>query len=94
MSEAANGAHESATWPIAEIDEAPKDVNDLALGANIVGLGLLYGRCFDGDSVLEIDLTLTTPACPLTDLLEAQIDEVLKNLVDGRNQMQALGFNI
>lgn len=71
-----------AARPLGEIEEALKDVIDPELGVNIVDLGLLYGFRFSDDSVLDIDLTLTTPACPLTEILEAQIDEALKDLVE------------
>lgn len=67
--------------PIEEIEEALKDVIDPELGVNIVDLGLLYGLRFTEGAVLEIDMTLTTPACPLTDILEAQVEQSLKELV-------------
>lgn len=77
------GVH--ATQPLEDIEEALKDVIDPELGVNVVDLGLLYGLRFGDDSVLEIELTLTTPACPLTEIIEAQIDEALKNLVENHN---------
>lgn len=82
MTGTAPDASAHAARPLGEIEEALKDVIDPELGVNIVDLGLLYGLRFSGDSVLDIDLTLTTPACPLTEILEAQIDEALKDLVD------------
>ncbi|MBM7768698.1 metal-sulfur cluster assembly factor [Glutamicibacter nicotianae] len=85
MTGTATDASTYAGRPLGEIEEALKDVIDPELGVNIVDLGLLYGLRFGDDSVLEIDLTLTTPACSLTDILEAQIDETLKYLVDNHN---------
>ena len=82
MTGTAPDASAQAARPLGEIEEALKDVIDPELGVNIVDLGLLYGLRFSDDSVLDIDLTLTTPACPLTEILEAQIDEALKDLVE------------
>ena len=54
-----------------EIGEALKDVIDPELGVNIVDLGLLYGVNAD-DSNITLDMTLTSAACPLTDVIEDQ----------------------
>ncbi|ALG30847.1 MULTISPECIES: metal-sulfur cluster assembly factor [Glutamicibacter] len=81
MSETAPTANSKIARPIGEIAEALKDVIDPELGVNIVDLGLVYALRFVEGAVLEIDMTLTTPACPLTDILEEQISQALKNLV-------------
>src|SRR5690625_1719954 len=61
----------SETVSAEEVIEAMKDVIDPELGINIVDLGLVYGVTVeDGNAV--IDMTLTSAACPLTDLLEEQ----------------------
>ncbi|MBT8226821.1 MAG: metal-sulfur cluster assembly factor [Dactylosporangium sp.] len=57
--------------------EALKDVLDPELGINIVDLGLVYGVHVDDDNVATIDLTLTSAACPLSDLLEARVYQAL-----------------
>ncbi|WP_313813067.1 metal-sulfur cluster assembly factor [Glutamicibacter sp.] len=67
--------------PIGEIEEALKDVIDPELGVNIVDLGLVYGLRYGESTVLEIDMTLTTAACPLTEMIEEQVKLALKNLV-------------
>jgi len=49
-----------------EIMKALKKVEDPEIGMNIVDLGLVYGVNWDeegGD--VQIDLTLTSPGCPL-----------------------------
>ncbi len=51
------------------------------LGVNIINLGLVYGLRFSERGVLEIDMTLTTAECPLTDVIEEQVASVLRNLV-------------
>jgi metal-sulfur cluster biosynthetic enzyme len=56
----------------AEVEEALYDVVDPELGINIVDLGLVYGVSVDQNSIAIIDMTLTSPACPLTDEIEYQ----------------------
>ena len=58
-----------------EIDEAMRDVVDPELGINVVDLGLVYDVRVDeteGGNVITIDMTLTSAACPLTDVIEDQ----------------------
>jgi metal-sulfur cluster biosynthetic enzyme len=70
-----------ATVPDEEILEALKDVVDPELGINVVDLGLIYGiTVVDGVAVL--DMTLTSAACPLTDVIEDQAHSALADLVD------------
>ena len=49
-----------------------KDVVDPELGINVVDLGLVYGIHVDDDNVATLDMTLTSAACPLTDVIEDQ----------------------
>ena len=49
-----------------------KDVVDPELGINVVDLGLVYGIHVDEDNVATLDMTLTSAACPLTDVIEDQ----------------------
>ncbi|MEV4414215.1 metal-sulfur cluster assembly factor [Catellatospora sp. NPDC049609] len=55
-----------------EVREAMKDVVDPELGINVVDLGLVYGVHIDDDNVATLDMTLTSAACPLTDVIEEQ----------------------
>jgi metal-sulfur cluster biosynthetic enzyme len=55
-----------------DVEEALKDVVDPELGINVVDLGLIYGLHVDDDNVATIDMTLTSAACPLTDVIEEQ----------------------
>ena len=55
-----------------DIEEALKDVVDPELGINVVDLGLIYGLHLEDDDSLTIDMTLTSAACPLTDVIEDQ----------------------
>jgi metal-sulfur cluster biosynthetic enzyme len=65
-----------------DIEEALKDVVDPELGINVVDLGLIYGLHLEDDESLTIDMTLTSAACPLTDVIEDQTQTALEGLVD------------
>jgi metal-sulfur cluster biosynthetic enzyme len=56
---------------IEDLEEALRDVVDPELGINVVDLGLVYGISAE-DGVATIDMTLTSAACPLTDVIEDQ----------------------
>jgi metal-sulfur cluster biosynthetic enzyme len=62
--------------------EALKDVVDPELGINVVDLGLVYGVSLDDQGVATIDMTLTSAACPLTDVIEDQAQTALDGMVD------------
>ncbi|AGZ40428.1 metal-sulfur cluster assembly factor [Actinoplanes friuliensis] len=62
---------------IDEVEEAMKDVVDPELGINVVDLGLVYGAHVDDDNVVTLDMTLTSAACPLTDVIEDQTRQAL-----------------
>ncbi len=62
---------------IEDIEEALKDVVDPELGINIVDLGLVYDLHVDVDNVATIDMTLTSAACPLTEMIEEQVAAAL-----------------
>src|SRR5215212_3066755 len=64
-----------------DIEEALKDVVDPELGINVVDLGLVYGLHLEDDDSLTIDMTLTSAACPLTDVIEDQTQTALEGLV-------------
>ncbi|WP_280330436.1 metal-sulfur cluster assembly factor [Nocardia wallacei] len=53
------------------IEEAMRDVVDPELGINVVDLGLVYGLRLENE-VAVLDMTLTSAACPLTDVIEDQ----------------------
>ncbi|GAB3899147.1 metal-sulfur cluster assembly factor [Microbispora bryophytorum] len=69
-----------------DVLEALKDVVDPELGINVVDLGLVYGVNLDpaGEGerpIATIDMTLTSAACPLTDVIEDQANSALADLV-------------
>ncbi|MEU4206431.1 metal-sulfur cluster assembly factor [Rothia terrae] len=65
-----------------EIEEALMNVIDPELGVNIVDLGLLYGMRWNDDNTLILDMTLTTAACPLQDVIEEQVAQNLEMMID------------
>ncbi|MPZ61127.1 MAG: DUF59 domain-containing protein [Propionibacteriales bacterium] len=65
-----------------DVSEAMKDVVDPELGINVVDLGLLYGVQIDDDKTAVLDMTLTSAACPLTDVIEDQTRQALEGLVN------------
>ena len=66
---------------IEDITEAMRDVVDPELGINVVDLGLVYGVDVDDQGVATLDMTLTSAACPLTDVIEDQTSAALDGLV-------------
>ena len=65
-----------------EILEAMKDVVDPELMVNVVDLGLLYGAQIDDEANVTLDMTLTSPTCPLTDRIEYDTQVALGPLVN------------
>ena len=65
-----------------EVLEAMKDVVDPELGINVVDLGLVYDVHLDEGSNCVLDMTLTSAACPLTDVIQDQTNTALEGLVN------------
>jgi metal-sulfur cluster biosynthetic enzyme len=64
-----------------EVTEALYDVVDPEIGVSVVDLGLIYGVTVDENNVATLDMTLTSAACPLTDVIEDQTRSALKDVV-------------
>ncbi|WP_020658181.1 metal-sulfur cluster assembly factor [Amycolatopsis benzoatilytica] len=62
---------------IEDIEEAMRDVVDPELGINVVDLGLVYDIRVESDNTATLDMTLTSAACPLTDVIEDQTSAAL-----------------
>lgn len=65
-----------------DVMEAMKDVVDPELGINVVDLGLVYGVSVEEGNIATIDMTLTSAACPLTDVIEDQTRAALMEVVN------------
>jgi len=63
-----------------DVTEAMKDVIDPELGINVVDLGLVYDMQVDESNIAILDMTLTSAACPLQDVIEDQTRSVLQDL--------------
>jgi metal-sulfur cluster biosynthetic enzyme len=72
---------EPVSQEVEDVLEALRDVVDPELGINVVDLGLVYGVDVDADKVATLDMTLTSAACPLTDVIEDQAREALDGVV-------------
>ena len=61
------------------IRDALRSVDDPEAGMNIVELGLVY-RTEVVDDHVEVDLTMTTPACPVADLIVDQARAAVESI--------------
>ena len=65
--------------------DALRDVIDPEVGVNIVDLGLVY-RLESTAGGIRLDLTMTSPACPMGESIAAEAEYVLaENLPEGAN---------
>jgi metal-sulfur cluster biosynthetic enzyme len=74
-------AVETPSQEVEDVLEALRDVVDPELGINVVDLGLVYGVDVDAEKIATVDMTLTSAACPLTDVIEEQAREALDGVV-------------
>ena len=79
----AAGSPAAGGTTVDDVTEAMKDVVDPELGINVVDLGLVYGVTIDDDNKAVIDMTLTSAACPLTDVIEDQTASALDGITEG-----------
>ncbi|MCY3887085.1 MAG: metal-sulfur cluster assembly factor [Chloroflexi bacterium] len=69
---------EAGTPALDEIRSVLKTVFDPEIGINIVDLGLVYDiKLEDAGKTAVIAYTLTTPACPVGPMLQAQMEQVV-----------------
>ena len=62
------------------VREALRQVDDPEAGMNIVELGLVYGVDV-GEGAVRVDMTMTTAACPMTDMITDQARSVIAAIV-------------
>ena len=72
----------TSTVTVDDVTEAMKDVVDPELGINVVDLGLVYDVHLDEHANAVLDMTLTSAACPLTDVIMDQTNAALEGLVN------------
>lgn len=72
---------QTATSPTnEELLEALRTVEDPELHMSIVDLGLVYGVEIDEDRRVTVDMTLTSPACPVGPMLQGLIFHKLSQM--------------
>ena len=64
------------TWDASAARDALRQVLDPEAGMNIVDLGLVYDVEVDASSV-QVDLTMTTAACPMSEMIADQARDAL-----------------
>jgi metal-sulfur cluster biosynthetic enzyme len=64
-----------------DVTEAMKDVVDPELGINVIDLGLIYDIMVDEANIAVLNMTLTSAACPLQDVIEDQTRQALAGMV-------------
>lgn len=62
------------------IREALRQVDDPEVGMNIIDLGLIYNIAV-GDNAVFIDITMTTAACPMADMIMDDVRNAIRALV-------------
>lgn len=58
------------------------DVWDPELGLDVVALGLIYDVRVSGDRI-EVDMTLTTPGCPVSEQLPVEAESAVRAALPG-----------
>jgi len=63
-------------WTADGVRDLLRAVIDPEAGINIVDLGLVYGVTVD-DGRVEVEVTMTSPTCPMGDMILDEIGQVL-----------------
>lgn len=69
------------------IIEALKGIYDPEIPVNIYDLGLIYHIFIDPNAMVKIEMTLTTPGCPVAQTFPGIVENVINN-VAGVNETQ------
>ncbi|HBS10934.1 MAG TPA: FeS assembly SUF system protein [Flavobacteriaceae bacterium] len=54
-------------------------VMDPEIEIDIINLGLVYDIKYDGENIVNVLMTLSTPSCPLSDAIVQNIEGSIKN---------------
>lgn len=58
--------------------DALKTVRDPEIPINLVDLGLIYELVVGKDGAVYVEMTLTTPACPVAGALPGQVEQAIR----------------
>ena len=61
-----------------EVLELLKNVMDPEIEINIVDLGLIYEITYDGEKNIDVEMTFSTPSCPLGETIVTSVKEAIK----------------
>ena len=62
------------------VRETLRTIVDPEININIVDLGLIYGIDIQDEGKVVVKMTLTSPACPLGAVIQAQVHQALTKL--------------
>ena len=62
------------------IIEVLRTVYDPEIPVNIFELGLIYKVDIDDDNQVQIEMTLTSPACPVAGILPGEVEAKVKSI--------------
>ncbi len=78
---------------IADVRQALLEVMDPETGVNVVDLGLIYDARFSPEErLVEVTMTLTTPACPAGDAITGGVQRRLERVAGVTTVRVALTF--
>lgn len=66
--------------PEQKVIAAIRTVYDPEIHVNVYDLGLIYNLSINNNAEVEIDMTLTAPACPVAEILPAQVVAIVKSI--------------
>ncbi|MCW9014527.1 MAG: SUF system Fe-S cluster assembly protein [Gammaproteobacteria bacterium] len=69
-----------------QVIAAIRTVYDPEIHINIYDLGLIYNISIKDEVNVDVDMTLTAPACPVAEILPRQVADVIKAM-DGVNEV-------
>lgn len=71
----------TATWALREnLIAALRTIYDPEIPVNIFDLGLIYGIEIEADGHVEIEMTLTAPACPVAGTFPSIVEDRLSEV--------------
>ncbi len=65
-----------------QVIEVLRTVYDPEIPVNIFELGLIYKVDIEDDNHVQIEMTLTSPACPVAGILPGEVETKVRNIAD------------